>query len=264
MKVLALDFDGVISDSAPECFWIALRTLLRVRPNTGYQALLASLDELDGAQAREAVARDSLYRGFLELLPLGNRAEDFGVALLALAAGVKLETQAEYDHYYDSLEATFAADFHSQFYRERDEFSSAQPERWALLMSPYRELIEALRRHAGSVDFAIATAKDGASVSQLLSHYQLEDLLGPDHVFDKEAGRDKRAHLGAVRERFDVDFSEITFIDDKVNHLIPVQELGVRCFLASWGYNGPREHVLAQKNGIGVCGLDQLESMVFS
>ena len=264
MKVLALDFDGVISDSAPECFWVALRTLLHVCPDAGYRALLESLHELDGAQAREAVARDSLYRGFVELMPLGNRAEDFGVALLALAQGLLLETQAAYDRYYASLPASFAADFHRQFYLERDKFRTAEPERWVLLMSPYQELLEALRRHADAVDFAIATAKDAASVSQLVSRYQIEDLLPPAHIFDKEAGRDKRAHLRAVREEFDVEFSDISFIDDKVNHLIPVRELGVRCFLASWGYNGPREYALAQKRGIGACGLDQLESMVFA
>ena len=264
MKVLALDFDGVISDSAPECFWVALRTLLHLLPDAGYRALLESLHELDGTQAQEAIARDSLYREFLELMPLGNRAEDFGVALLALAAGLKLETQAAYDRYYASLPASFAPDFHRQFYLERDEFRTAEPERWALLMSPYPELLEALRRHAEAVDFAIATAKDAASVSHFVSRYQFEDLLPSAHIFDKEAGRDKRAHLRAVREEFGVEFSDISFIDDKLNHLIPVRELGVRCFLASWGYNGPREHILAQKCGIFVCGLDQLDSMVFS
>jgi phosphoglycolate phosphatase-like HAD superfamily hydrolase len=131
-------------------------------------------------------------------------------------------------------------------------------------MNPYPELLEALRRHSGEVEFALATAKDGASVSELIARYQVADLLGPDRVFDKRAGRDKRAHLRRVRERFDVEFSQISFIDDKVNHLIPVKELGVRCFLASWGYNGPREHALAQDRGIGVCGLAQLESLVFS
>lgn len=263
MKVLALDFDGVISDSAPECFWVALRTLMRIHPHEQYLALLADLNQLDAVQVRDAITGHSLYREFLALMPLGNRAEDFGVALLALEAGLNLETQAAYDQFYASLDATFAAEFHRQFYQVREEFRADQPESWALLMNPYRELIEALRRHADEVHFAVATAKDASSVSALLARYQIDDLLGPDHVFDKRAGRDKREHLRAVGERFGVEYSHITFIDDKVNHLIPVQKLGVRCFLASWGYNGPREYLLARKSGIGVCGLDQLESKVF-
>ena len=82
-------------------------------------------------------------------------------------------------------------------------------------------------------------------------------------IFDKEAGRDKRAHLRAVREEFGVAFSDITFVDDKANHLVRARELGVRCFLAAWGYNGPREHALAKENGIGVCDFHQLEARVF-
>ena len=74
MKVLALDFDGVISDSAPECFWVALRTLVRLGPIERYRVLLARLNELDGSRAREVIVESSLYREFLALMPLGNRA----------------------------------------------------------------------------------------------------------------------------------------------------------------------------------------------
>ena len=35
--------------------------------------------------------------------------------------------------------------------------------------------------------------------------------------------------------------SEMTFVDDKLNHLDDVAPLGIRCALAAWGFNGPRE-----------------------
>ncbi len=129
MKILALDFDGVISDSAPECFWVALRTLLRMRPSARHREMLARWNELEAAEARTAVSRDPLYQGFLELMPLGNRAEDFGVALLGLEAGVRLADQAAYDRYFASCDPAFAEDFHDLFYRERDAFRAADPER---------------------------------------------------------------------------------------------------------------------------------------
>ncbi len=263
MKVLALDFDGVISDSAPECFWVALRTLRRVRPGSRRGGLLAGWDGLEGPEARAAVSRDPLYQRFLALMPLGNRAEDFGVALLALEAGVELENQAEYDHYFESLDPAFVEDFHGHFYREREVLRSAEPERWGQLMSPYGALIDVLRRRSDAAKFVIATAKDGASVVHLVARYGIGDLFGRGCVIDKQAGRDKRAHLRTAAERFAVTLSDITFIDDKVNHLIRAQQLGVRCLLAAWGYNGPREHALARERGIGVCSLDQFESTVF-
>lgn len=83
MKVLALGFDGVISDSAPECFWIALRTVMGVRPGTRYAARLADLEGLRAESARRSVVQHPIFQKFVEVMPLGNRAEDFGVSLLA-------------------------------------------------------------------------------------------------------------------------------------------------------------------------------------
>ena len=53
------------------------------------------------------------------------------------------------------------------------------------------------------------------------------------------------------------------FIDDKVNHLDAVAELGVRCGLAAWGYNGAREAQLAHSRGYLVCSLEEIEAQLF-
>ena len=44
MRLLALDFDGVISDSAPEAFVVALRTFCELRPGSGLAADAAAID----------------------------------------------------------------------------------------------------------------------------------------------------------------------------------------------------------------------------
>jgi hypothetical protein len=48
-----------------------------------------------------------------------------------------------------------------------------------------------------------------------------------------------------------------------VNHLESVAPLGVRCALAAWGYNGPREHARAHELGFLVCGLADVEARLF-
>ena len=63
--------------------------------------------------------------------------------------------------------------------------------------------------------------------------------------------------------RLGVAPAEITFIDDKVNHLDAVSELGVRCALAAWGYNGARERELARERGYLVCTLGDVEATLF-
>lgn len=263
MKVLVLDFDGVISDSAPECFWVALRTLLQVRPSPMYEGELASLVRLEGPAARESIVGNPLFQKFLDLMPLGNRAEDFGVALLAIEAGESLDDQAAYDDFFSRLDASFARDFHRHFYRERQSFRGAQPGVWDALVMPFEGLVQVLHRHAGDVALAIATAKDGDSVARLLENYGIAGLFADGAVVDKESGRDKRAHLRTLATRFGVDFNEMTFIDDKANHLMQTQQLGVRCLLAEWGYNGEREHVVARGSNIEVVALSDLESCLF-
>ncbi len=95
MKLLVLDFDGVISDSAHEFFAVALRTWSELKPNSWLHG----------------IDRESLYADFLTLVPLGNRAEDFGTALAALEARRSLPDQADYDAFRDAQDPAWRKDW---------------------------------------------------------------------------------------------------------------------------------------------------------
>ncbi len=254
MKALALDFDGVLFDSAREAFAVALRSFAALRP----RAHLARL-----AAQPEPEANAALYAAFLGLMPLGNRAEDYGVALSALEAGVRLRDQAAYDAWYAGQDATFLRAYHARFYAERAAWARCDREGWLRLMPPFAPFLAVLRRRAGEIPYAIATAKDRASVTELLVRHGAADLFEPERILDKEAGRSKRAHLERLAETAGLPFPEITFVDDKVNHLEDVASLGVRCALAAWGYNGEREHREARAAGFPVCTLEEAERMLF-
>jgi phosphoglycolate phosphatase-like HAD superfamily hydrolase len=224
VRLLVLDFDGVISDSAPEAFEVAWRTYCDLRPESRLVR----------------VERAELYRGFLALMPLGNRAEDYGTALAALDDGTPLPDQEAYDAY-----------------------RAGRDEAWLALLRPYRSFVALLRRRAGTCPYAIATAKDHRSVDLLLAAYGISELFAPERVLDKETGVSKAAHLQQLAQREGLAFPDLTFVDDKVNHLDSVAPLGVRCALAAWGYNGPREHDLARARGYLVCGLEDAGTCLF-
>jgi len=258
VKVLALDFDGVISDSGPEAFVVALRTYAELRPG--------SVLAVPGNLGRESILASSLYQVFVDAMPLGNRAEDFGVVLAAIAAGETLASQAAYDAFKMEVvaaEPTFLDDFHVCFYAQRDSFAAADLRSWHALLGPYPEFVALLRRRRGDAELAIATAKDRPAVGRLLTAYGIEGLFPADRILDKDTGTSKCAHLEALRDRTGVSFDEITFVDDKVNHLEDVAGLGVRCALAAWGYNGAREQERAASLGYLVCGLDDAERLLF-
>jgi phosphoglycolate phosphatase-like HAD superfamily hydrolase len=262
MKLLALDFDGVISDSAPEAFTAALRTFVAMRPRS---ALASVASPLAGARAPalERVRASRAWAPFLEMMPLGNRAEDYGIVLTAIEADAHLADQAAYDALRAAQRPDWLRAFHQRFYQEREAMRAADAYAWHALMGPYPTLPGVLRRHAADVILAIATAKDRRSVLTLLDAYGMDDLFDDDRVLDKDTGVSKAAHLRALRRRFDVSFEDMVFVDDKVNHLDAVAELGVRCGLACWGYNGEREALIARARGYLLCSLEALEAQLF-
>ena len=249
MKVLALDFDGVICDSAREAFIVAVRAFAETFPE---QRL-----------GPDAELRPALFAGFLASMPLGNRAEDYAVILAALATRRPLPDQAAYDAFYASLERERLRAFHERFYLVRAAWAEQDRAGWLAHLAPYPGLCALLRRRAGDVRLAIATAKDRHSVRAILAAYGVDDLFPDGFVLDKEAGEKKRAHVAQLAASAGCAPAEVTFVDDKVNHLEDVAALGARCVLAAWGYNGPREHRLAEAHGFLVCGLDDFERRVF-
>lgn len=91
----------------------------------------------------------------------------------------------------------------------------------------------------------------------------MTDLFAPEHILDKDVGPTKMAHLQQLQRMLGIAYPEMTFLDDKVNHLDAVASLGVRCALATWGYNGPREHRLAHQGGYLTCSLEDAEICLF-
>jgi phosphoglycolate phosphatase-like HAD superfamily hydrolase len=123
---------------------------------------------------------------------------------------------------------------------------------------------ELLRRRSGDTVLAIATSKDRRSAGRLLAAYGIADLFPDGRILDKEAGVTKRIHLELLGEQHGFAYPEMTFVDDKVNHLESVAPLGVRCALAGWGYNGAREARLARAAGHLVLELADLEAQLFA
>jgi phosphoglycolate phosphatase-like HAD superfamily hydrolase len=167
LRLLALDFDGVISDSAPEAFVVALRTYCEVRPDSRHGDRDALLHG-PAAPAPEAIAGDALFAAFLEMMPLGNRAEDYAVVLDALDSDVQLPDQTAYDRFKAGLDPEWMRSFHKRFYRVRAAMTDADPAAWHRLIRPYPGVSELLRRRAGDALLAIATSKDRRSVGKLL------------------------------------------------------------------------------------------------
>jgi phosphoglycolate phosphatase-like HAD superfamily hydrolase len=262
MHVLALDFDGVLCDSSREVFVVAVDTFADLEPGSSLLEKLTPLRE-DAVTGGSGYLEETIYRRFRDLLPLGNRAEDFGVSLRAVEEEVIVGDQEAYDAFYGALGEKWLDSFHRRFYECRASLREANLDRWLRLHLPYPGLAEILKRHKDRARPAVATAKDSHSVELLLEELGLGGVFDPELILDKETGVEKTHHLRVLQERTGADFHDITFVDDKVNHLVKVAELEVRGVLAEWGFNTIREHELARELGFEVADLQTAEEMLF-
>lgn len=249
MTILALDFDGVICDSAEEVLQTALGAWSEISPDSRLQG--------------EVESRAERRSAFERLVPLGNRAEDFGVALHILHSGLDVHTQKDYDRIRDHLGQDWLDLFHHEFYRTREHVRDTDPERWLGLHKTYPAFIEVLERHQTDTTLAVATAKDGASVRLLLMHFGIDRLFRDDLILDKEMGVAKTAHLRILADRVGCELARITFVDDKLNHLEATAPLGVKGVLAGWGHNTAREHDAARRAGFPVATFETAEPLLF-
>jgi phosphoglycolate phosphatase-like HAD superfamily hydrolase len=263
VRALVFDFDGVIADSAREAFLIASQTLGELLPDHAGVAFLPSCEEVARAGGSD-LAEHPLFAAFVAVMPLGNRPGDFAVALLAILAGAELADQASHDAFRSRQDPALLGRFSRRFFEVRHAFAAAHPGVWRALQRPYPEVVALIRRHAVELPMAIATAKDRPSVQALLEDYGLARQLPGERVLDKENGASKAAHLERIHALLDVPYPEVTFLDDKVSHLRGVAGLGVRCGLATWGYNSRRERREARDAGYLVCTLADLEAQLFT
>ena len=262
MKVLALDFDGVLCDSSREVFVVAVDTYAAIEPDSALLAQLRPLRDHAAAGGYEHLETE-IHKRFRDLLPLGNRAEDFGVSLRAIEKDATIGDQEAYDAFYRDIGRPWRDEFHRRFYACRRDLREANLERWLRLHLPYPGLADTLRKHRDRTLPAVATAKDARSVRLLLDELGLDGVFDQELILDKETGVEKTHHLRVLHDRTGAAFNDITFVDDKVNHLVKVAELGVRPVLAGWGFNTDREQVLARGLGFEVADLVTADEVLF-
>lgn len=259
-KILVLDFDGVICNSIHESFMTALNTYIQSVPN--HHLPLKKPLEPQTLTAFENTHPD-LFRLFSQFLPMGNRAEDYFVILLLIdrEEAEKAVHQAGFDSYRASIPPETLEAFHSRFYQTRNRIRQAYPRKWSEMLQPFPGVVNAIPTLSRRFVLAIATAKDRTSVDFLLRTHGLSKHFRPENILDKDFAKSKRAHLVRFHEEYNVPFQNIYFIDDKILHLVSVRDLGVRTYLALWGFNTEREHRVARKEGIPLLRLEDLQNL---
>ena len=215
--IFVFDFDGVLVDSAAEC----------------YAASIKAFKKLFGVDVDSAEMR----RFFIENRYLVRPPEHFCLLIQCFFEESNEPASIQFERKVDKLSGgakLILDDFKASFLEARQVMKETDLPKWFALHRKYAE-VEPLLKGLALDKFYVATMKDRASVMQLLNHYGLEIL--EQNLFDGSIGKNKLVHLQMIIEKCKAPPSEITFIDDSMVHLSEVAETGIKLCFASWGYS---------------------------
>ncbi len=262
-QIVVFDFDGVISNSIHESFMTALNAYIKFVPD--HTLPLENPLESDTVFQFEK-EHPEIFRQFFQLMPMGNRAEDYLLILLLIdrKENEKVTNQSEFEDFKKTLPIEIQEEFHRYFYQSRLSFRQQDPATWIEIHKPFPGIVDAVKSLSQRFFLAISTSKDLASVDILLQHYGLSRYFKPENILDKDFAKSKRLHITKFQKEHNIPFTNIHFIDDKVLHLVSVKDLGINCYLATWGFNTEREHKIAMKEGFTLLRLEDLEKLGYN
>lgn len=250
--ILALDFDGVICDSASECLFSAYAAYAK---STG----LPEAEDLDAIPSE-------WRREFYRMRPFIRDGKDFLLILYFIHHRVTIDGQQDFDEQAKARmpaaleelvgEGAGAHDLEELFQGTRRVIRARDEAAWTAINPLYGGIEEGLRACRERTDaIYVTTSKPSDAVLKILRYHGVP--LPESQVFgsDRFKGHgNKNAHLEAVREATGLPLDRIHYVDDQITHLLAAQALGARGYFAEWGYNTEEQRAQARQAGIAVLG----------
>ena len=243
MKILALDFDGVLFDGSREIFITAINTYQRVTNSTPFCNEHLSFDAYEKHPSLE-----DLYEKFEEMYCYGKGGHYQFAMVKAVAEKIEITCQEDLDKLAKECKGKTTDNYKIKYYEERDKLRNMDFEKWMDLHKAFTQITDNLSKLPSHIVPCIATAKDKKSVELLLKHFN----IAPMKVLDKKYGYNKTVHMEHLKQEFGVSSQDICFIDDRLPVLLKTLDTGVHCFLATWGSNNVNQQKQAIEQGISV------------
>ena len=255
MKILALDFDGVLNDSTDDAIVTSFNAYHRLFPGTQlfnsqkliYDNYHAVLEE-----------HKELVKKFMKLGRFLKAGADYVLGFKILEEDSPINAIEEFQEYKQRQDQNLIKNMDKAFYEVREQLIKEDINKWHALFKPYQEAVDKVSALSSLAKIVIVTSKNKDAVERVLSEmsydFEIEDILA------KEQGASKPEKIKDMSEIFGVKYSDIVFVDDVLINLTEVKKLGVSCFLAMWkGTNTEKDEDLAKSLDIGILTLKNLE-----
>ncbi len=244
--ILILDFDGVIVDSTEECAVVAWNAWLKYNHQPGSVRLPEQIP-------------DSPLNKLRYLRNYVKTAGEYLVIFNSDKNGVDVDSQTDYDKIVADAGKDIS-DFASYVFSERETLRQNEHNHWVNLHTIYSGVGNQLKKIWDHFDVYVVTGKDKETV---LTFYKALNLpLKKEHVFDKDAGKQKLQIIRDLAGEKGVPLSKVVFVDDNVMHLLPLKNAGCRVLMAEWGYHTDEHLVIAKSNGMRLIKIPEMAEAI--
>jgi hypothetical protein len=248
MKILAVDFDGVISDSALKSLFVSHNAYCRhfgpnVKKNFGGECFTYENWERMKKEYNQEMEKYRQLRSYIEL------SCDFFVMIKIIEDKIEVKNQQEFREVRNQLNFDYQF-FHDLFFQEKERWQNKDFKKWFTLSPVFENVTAGIKKFMEEgKKVVIATSNLGKAIHPAFHPDYLGFSIDLKDIFDKNYGKNKSDHMKAIAEQYNVEFHNIYFIDDQLSYLGETQLLGVNVFLAGWGYcTEEHKKIASEKN----------------
>jgi phosphoglycolate phosphatase-like HAD superfamily hydrolase len=251
MKVLAVDYDGVIVDSVMDSLFVSHNAYLRLLGSANRQKFGGQLFTFQNWPIiQQKYSKEIQY--YRSLRPYIRGATDYGLIQKLMEEGKHIQSQREFDQHRETVQFDFKK-FDDAFYQERKRLQQENFKGWLSLEPPYKEVIRCIHQFVQEgMKVMIATSNRREYIARAFQPLYHDVPIEPEDILDNRFGEDKSSQMHHICDKYGVDYQDIYFVDDQLAHLEQTRDLGIHVFLAGWSYATGKQKKDARAQGIPV------------
>ncbi|GAB4116408.1 MAG: hypothetical protein Kow00103_12110 [Candidatus Caldatribacteriota bacterium] len=235
MKILAIDYDGVICDSALKSLFIGHNVYCRYftsRVKVNFGGELFTFNNWEEMKNRYKVEMD-YYRQLRSYIEFSG---DFFVIIKIIEEEIEIKNQQEFIHYRNQLTFDYHF-FQEKFFKEKERWQKKDFEKWFFLSTVFKPVVQGIKKFMQEgKKVVIATSNRREYIYPEFQKRYLGFDIDIEDIFDKSFGQHKSEHMQAIAQKYGAKLNELYFVDDQLSYLKGTNTLGVNVFLAGWGY----------------------------
>lgn len=238
-----MDFDGVIVDSADEGLLISFQAYKKINPKTEIFGRNLNLHDFKVIAKRyeSQYKKFRIYRAYLKT------ALDYYYILCFIDKKINIKNSSEFEKKSRKVSAD-KKKFIKEFYGTRKKFIKEDFEEWIKLEPVYPHMSNLFSKLQDNI--YISTSNRKSTILKTFKHFGMK--INPEHILDNTLSLDKKVHIKRIKKIENVNYSDIVFVDDQLNHFLNLKPLGINCILAGWGYINGEQIRKARRMGIKI------------